>query len=189
MLVKEPDHIATASGGEDKGRGLTFGDNGVAETDKYTFVSQDKEKSEPTGSIIDKLTGKNKVVPYKIITIQDKLSGENKAFEYPNPKKEGYKLILVPKEYEQKPDGKWVLVASPKEGGKDVEIPEEKVTSDMVGITGASLKDLLRGNKKNEVEKTSAENEKITVEKDGKKFKLPKSQQEQALKQGYKLSN
>lgn len=176
-------HITKGS----KGNDLSF-ENGMASNGKYNFVTQDREQEVPTPDILDK--NKKKAIPYKVISIQRTDAGENKGFFFDDPSREGKKVEVIPKEYEQKENGDWVLVGVPKNGGKEVRIPEKDITSDMKAITGVDLNELLKGDKKGQSLEGSkpVENEKVVVMKDGKKYKLPKSQLNSALKQGYKIS-
>ncbi len=154
-LVVQPQTISHLTKGSSD-NGLRFG-NGMATTGKYNFVSQDRQKEEPSGGIIDKITGKKTTVPYKVISIQRTDAGENKGFFFDDPDRQGKKTEVVPKEYEQDKNGDWFLIGVPKDGGKEIKIPEKKVTSDMKAITGVDLDELLKGGKKDEVIEKSKE--------------------------------
>ncbi len=186
-LVVQNQRISHTTKGDSKNGdfNINFG-NGMASTGKYNFVAQDRVR-EGNKSILNKLAGTDKDVPYKVISIQRTDAGENKGFFFDDPERDGKKVEVIPKEYEQNAKGDWFLIGVPKGGGKEIRIPEDKVSSDMKAITGASLEELKKGIN-GEVQKAAPEaNEKVTVIKEGKKYKLPKSQLDKAIKQGYKL--
>ncbi len=141
QIVVTPKVKQTETQGK-SGMTLSFG-NGMATNGKYNFVTQDRVKEEPTPTIFDK--NKKKIIPYKVISIQRTDAGENKGFFFDDPNREGKKIEVIPKEYEQTQGGAWHLIGVPRGGGKEIRIPEKDVTSDMKAITGVDLNEIIQG--------------------------------------------
>lgn len=153
-LVVQPQRIAHVSKGDKSPFEINFG-NGTASTDKYRFVHQ---HNEPTpGKSVPFLGTAGGSPAEDEIDIKRTSNGENKLDYFPDPNKPDKKIEVVPLKYKKKKDGDWELVATPKAGGKDIVIPEHKVSAEMKAITGVSLNELLQGgiDKKGKVEEAT----------------------------------